>query len=396
MDLHYMPKDRKGYDCVFVVVDRFSKRTFTLPCKRTIDAPEVAELYYTYIWRIYGAPETIVSDQGGQFVSAFTNELCKLTGVKQHFASTYHAPTNGGVEIVNQYIDQRLRPFINHFQDNWSDLLPAMDFAQATLKHESTGFSPYELELGFPPRLHFNWEERTREAPSPTEQMTREQAQQYAQRNHQVIQMARQNLKASQRQMATQANKTRREPDFTVGDSVYVTRKGWATGRPSTKLDHQLAGPFRITGMKGNSYEVDLPANMKMSNVFHADRLRKDPNNPLPGQTQEPEPPITISNELEWTVDQILASRTHRGTLQYQVSWVGYDPDDTWYPAENFIGAPHKIQEFHTQYPDAAGPPARLQHWTDAYLKGDELEPCPEDNVAVKVGKRGRRRRHRN
>ena len=47
MDLHYMPKDKKGYDCVLVVVDRFGKRTFTLPCKRTIDAPGVAELYYT-------------------------------------------------------------------------------------------------------------------------------------------------------------------------------------------------------------------------------------------------------------------------------------------------------------------------------------------------------------
>ena len=82
--------------------------------------------------------------------------LCKLTGVKQHFASTYHAPMNGGIKIMNQYINQRLRPFINHFQDNWSDLLPAMDFTQATLKHESTGFSPYELELSFPPRLHFN------------------------------------------------------------------------------------------------------------------------------------------------------------------------------------------------------------------------------------------------
>ena len=394
MDLHYMPKDRKGYDCVFVVVDRFGKRTFTLPCRRTIDAPGVAELYYTYIWRIYGAPETIVSDQGGQFVSAFTNELCKLTGVKQHFASTYHAPTNGGVEIVNQYIDQRLRPFINHYQDNWSDLLPAMDFAQATLKHESTGFSPYELELGFPPRLHFNWEERTRIVPSPTEQITREQAQQYAQRNHQVIQMAKQNLEASQKQMATQANKTRREPDFTVGDSVYVTRKGWTTGRPSIKLDHQLAGPFRITGMKRNSYELDLPAHMKMDNLFHADRLRKDPNNPLPGQLQEPETLIIINGEPEWTVDQILASRNHRGTLQYQVSWSGADPDDTWYPAENFIGSPYKVQEYHQQYPEAAGPPTRLQQWIDAYLKGEELEPCAEDNVAVKIGKKGRKRRH--
>jgi hypothetical protein len=43
------------------------------------------------------------------------------------------------------------------------------------------------------------------------------------------------------------------------------------------KLDRQLAGPYKIIGMKGHSYVLELPENMKMSNVFHADRLRKDP-----------------------------------------------------------------------------------------------------------------------
>ena len=78
-----------------------------------------------------------------------------------------------------------------------------------------------------------------------------------------------------------------------------------------------------------------------MNNLFHADRLRKDPNNPLLGQQQEPEKPIEINGEPEWEVDQIIASRTHHGTLQYQVNWIGGDPDDTWYPAQNFVGAPH-------------------------------------------------------
>ncbi len=68
---------------------------------------------------------------------------------------------------------------------------------------------------------------------------------------------------------------------------------------------------------------------------------------------------------------------------------MGYNPNDTWYPAENFIGSPNKVQEFHARYPEAAGPPIRLQQWINAYLKGDELEPCPEDNMAVKVGKKG-------
>ncbi len=66
------------------------------------------------------------------------DELCRLTGVKQKLSTAYHPQTDGNTEILNQYIDQRLRPFVNHFQDNWSDLLPAMDFAQAILPHEST------------------------------------------------------------------------------------------------------------------------------------------------------------------------------------------------------------------------------------------------------------------
>lgn len=46
------------------------------------------------------------------------DELCKLTGVRQKVSTAYHPQTDGNIEIPNQYIDQRLRPFINHFQDN--------------------------------------------------------------------------------------------------------------------------------------------------------------------------------------------------------------------------------------------------------------------------------------
>ena len=47
-----------------------------------------------------------------------------------------------------------------------------------------------------------------------------------------------------------------------------------------------------------------------MNNVFHADRLRKDPHNPLPGQEQRPEDPVEVNGFPEWEVDKILASRS--------------------------------------------------------------------------------------
>ena len=393
MDFKAFPKDQHGYDNAFVIVDRLSKRVFTLPCQRTITAAEAAYLYYVHIWRIYGCPETITSDRGPQFISAFMHELCKLTGVKQKLSTADHPQTDGNSEVLMQYIDQRLRPFVNHFQDNWSELLPALDFVQATLVHESTGISPFELEFGYLPRRHFDWAERTRDAPTPREQLTREEAQQFAARTHAAVEWARQNVAAAQQHQVKQANRHRREPDFHVGDSVYVRRKNWTSERPSSKLDWQSRGPFKIIGMEGHSYRLKLPEHMKMHPIFHADRLRKASSDPMPGQAAVPEEPVEINGEPEWTVEEIVSSRINRGVLQYQAKWAGCDPDETYYPAENFVGSPHRVKDFHERFPDAPGPPKRLQAWIDAYMNEEDYDPSPEDNVALKAGRKSRRKR---
>jgi len=126
-DFKSFPKDKRGYDNVMVIVDRLSKATFSLPCHKEITAKQAATLYYQHVWRVHGPPRSMVSDRGPQFISAFTNELCRLTGIKQKLSTTYHPQTNGSTEVVNQYLDQRLRPFISYFQDDWSDLLPCID-----------------------------------------------------------------------------------------------------------------------------------------------------------------------------------------------------------------------------------------------------------------------------
>lgn len=55
------------------------------------------------------------------------------------------------------------------------------------------------------------------------------------------------------------------------------------------------------------------------SKVFHADRLRKYPNNPLPGQVcVNPEgEAVEPGEEEEWEVYRVTSSRTHYRKLQY-------------------------------------------------------------------------------
>ena len=108
--------------------------------------------------KYYKLATTIVSDCGLQFVSAFWNEFNWILGTKIKLSTAFHPQTDGQTENANQYIDQRLRPFVNHYQDNWSDLIHIVDFAAAALPHDSTGLSSFMAEMGYEPRTSFNWE----------------------------------------------------------------------------------------------------------------------------------------------------------------------------------------------------------------------------------------------
>jgi transposase InsO family protein len=113
MDFKSFPKDRNGYNTILVVVDRLSKKPISLPCYKTTTARDLARMFIAHVWRYYGAPDSIVSDRGPQFISDFWNQFCTILGVKIKLSTAHHAQTDGQTEIVNKYIDQRLRPFVN-------------------------------------------------------------------------------------------------------------------------------------------------------------------------------------------------------------------------------------------------------------------------------------------
>ncbi len=255
-----------------------------------------------------------------------------------------------------------------------------MDFAQGCLQHESTGMTPFEIEQGYVPRMSIDWDHRTKQPATPKERLNREEAQGWIRHIEKGWEFARARIEEAQRQQAGQANKKRREPDFDVGDRVFVLKDGWKVDRPSRKLDTQTSEPWTITEKVGHSYRLNLPAHWKMHPIFHADQLRKAPEDPLPGQHQEPEPPMEVNGELEWEVEALLASRVHHRKLQYRARWKGYDEDPDYYDAEGFKGSPHLIKEFHAEYLLRPGPPIRLQEWLEAWEKDTELEEHPDDN----------------
>jgi transposase len=75
-------------------------------------------LFIYYIWRYFRLPDFIVSDWGPQFISDFWAKFYQLFSIKFKLSTAHHPQTDGQTEIMNQYLEQRLRPFINYYQDN--------------------------------------------------------------------------------------------------------------------------------------------------------------------------------------------------------------------------------------------------------------------------------------
>ena len=97
--------------------------------------------------------------------------------------------------------------------------------------------------------------------------------------------------------------------------------------RPSEKLDFSNPGPYAIKEQVDHLFKLELPSYIKAHPIFHADRLRKAADDPLPYQYENPPPPKVINDELKWEVERILDSRLWYGRLQYKADWTGHDPD---------------------------------------------------------------------
>lgn len=61
----------------------------------------MARLFIKHVYRHRGPPDTIVSDQGPQFISSFWDTFCRILGIKLKLSTAHHPEMDGQTEIVN-------------------------------------------------------------------------------------------------------------------------------------------------------------------------------------------------------------------------------------------------------------------------------------------------------
>lgn len=77
-----LPKTNKGYDGIWVIVDRLIKTVHFIPIRTNNLMHQYVQLYIQKIIRLHGIPMSIVSDRDSRFTSGFWKNLHKALGIK--------------------------------------------------------------------------------------------------------------------------------------------------------------------------------------------------------------------------------------------------------------------------------------------------------------------------
>ena len=123
-------------------------------------------------------------------------------------------------------------------------------------------------------------------------------------------------------------------------------------------------GPYDIISQVGPpSWTLQLLASMHAVHlVFHVSMLEPSTPNSIPNHIQPPPPPITVDEELEYKISDILDSKLDKWwvcKLLYLVYWSGYkgtDEETSWLLANELGHASEIFSEYHLQYPNRPGP----------------------------------------
>ena len=264
-----LPRTKKGRDSIFVVVDRFSKMAHFIPCHKTDDAYNVANLFFKEIVRLHGIPKTIVSDRDVKFLSFFWKTLWGKMGTRLLFSTSSHPQTDGQTEVTNRTLATLLRTILKDNLREWEDILPHVEFAYNRTMHSSTSLSPFKCVYGFNPLIPMDL------LPIPQKNRVAFDALEQAEMIEELHEKTKAKLEKKGVEVASRNNKGRRRVVFQPGHLVWLhLRKERFPEKRKSKLSPRGDGPFKVLRKASdNAYILELPDTYGVSPTFNVGDL---------------------------------------------------------------------------------------------------------------------------
>ena len=259
----------RGYDSVIVFICRLSKYAVLVPCKKTITSAQYADLFYKHVVCPYGVPDELISDRDPRFTAGFWQTFLEKLGTTLKLSTAYHPQTDGASERLNRTWQQYMRTFVGRQPRKWLEYLPVVQAAYNNSSHSMTGFTPNYLQFG-------------REVESVLDKLVSElhgesevpAVDAFTADLQTALQDAKRALQGATDRMKMQADKSRRDVSFAVGDRVYLSTKNLRF-KGSKKLKPRFVGPFEVMQVVyGSAYKLKLPEEWLIHPVFHVSLLK--------------------------------------------------------------------------------------------------------------------------
>ncbi|KAE8952067.1 hypothetical protein PR002_g32782 [Phytophthora rubi] len=85
-----LPADARGHTGIVVFVCRLSKMVRLAALRKSVTAPQAAQLFVDNVFRNHGLPEAFVSDRDPRFVFHFWQHLFRLLGTRLDMSTADH------------------------------------------------------------------------------------------------------------------------------------------------------------------------------------------------------------------------------------------------------------------------------------------------------------------
>jgi transposase InsO family protein len=235
-----LPHTSKGYDLIWVIVDRLTNVAHSIPVKTNYKGSQLVELYMSRVVSPHEVPKKIVLDRGSQFTSRYWKKLHESLDTRLNFSSAYHPQTDGQTERTNQVLEDMLRACALKHGGSWDKSLPYAEFSYNNSYQASLKMSPFEALYGRKCRTPLYWDQTgERQLFGP----------EIIQEAEERVQQIRENLRTSQSRQKSYADTRRRLLEFKEGDYVYLKvspLRGMRRFKVKGKLSPRYIGPFRF------------------------------------------------------------------------------------------------------------------------------------------------------
>jgi hypothetical protein len=231
-----VPRSRSGKQYFIVLTDMFSKFVVTKAVPDNTATTAAKFLLYD-VFMIYGVPKELITDNGTHFTSSLYEALITLIGCCHIKTTPYHPQANGQCERHNATLVPNLVALSSHSRSNWDEKLPPTTFNYNATRHDTTGYSPFELMFARKPRFPADPSSTLPTLPDPIKYHV--DMQRFIEHSKMA---ARQSNLTNQHIAKQRYDRNRSDPHYQIGQRVLIRNRDPTRNKFSPKF----IGPYTI------------------------------------------------------------------------------------------------------------------------------------------------------